>query len=168
MKMEAFLARLGGVRSCGTGRWSACCPAHNDKSPSLSVREAGSRLLLHCFSGCTPDEIVLALGLELKGLFTDTPTSRGQWPTAKPQKIDLVAVAHRFELAALDRRLRADAVLQAVGNFTGEELADPQRDRLINAVAQALEDRARAEFLEIMADDFRWKAFEEGRKAHAA
>ena len=48
------------------GRWSGhsglCrCPAHDDRRPSLSVRAGRSRLLLHCFAGCTASEILRAL-----------------------------------------------------------------------------------------------------------
>ena len=52
----------------------ARCPAHADRSPSLSVRETpeGS-LLLHCFSGCGAADVVGAVGLELKDLFPEQP-----------------------------------------------------------------------------------------------
>lgn len=124
--------------------------------------------MLHCFSGCRPEEIVSALGLAMRDLFTDTPTHRGQRPTPRPQKLDLVAVAFRFKMAALDRRLRADAVLQAVANFDSDELSDSQRERLMKAIARAYADRDRAEFLESVADDFRCKAYEERKADHAA
>lgn len=48
------------------GRWSrnggVCrCPAHEDRTPSLSVRVGRTRLLLHCFAGCGAAEILQAL-----------------------------------------------------------------------------------------------------------
>ena len=168
MNAADFLYRLDSLRSRGPGQWSARCPAHADKSPSLSIRDAGSRILLHDFGGCEPEEIVAALGLELKDLFTDTPVLPGQWPTLKPQKLDLVAVGFHFELAALDRRLRADCVLKAATNFNCDELSEPQRHRLMNAIARAYADQYRAEFLEVVADDFRLKAFHERTECHAA
>ena len=46
------------------------CPAHDDKNPSLSITETkGGKLLLHCFSGCSFDEIIAAAGLS-SGQFT--------------------------------------------------------------------------------------------------
>jgi hypothetical protein len=39
-----------------------CCPAHDDRSPSLSVRIGRTRLLLHCFAGCKAADILRALG----------------------------------------------------------------------------------------------------------
>ncbi len=167
--MPAHLLRhLEKVRDHGFGRWSARCPAHADRLPSLSIREADSRILLHCFAGCKPEAIVEALGLEMRDLFTDTPTHPGQQPVLKPQRLDLVAVAFRFELAALDRRFRADAVLKAVAGFNGDNVSDEDRDRLMNAVACAYADRDRAAYLETVADDFRLKAFQKREDCHAA
>jgi putative DNA primase/helicase len=56
---RALVERLG-------GRWTAngglCrCPAHDDRSPSLSVRPGRTRLLLHCFAGCAAGEVLRAL-----------------------------------------------------------------------------------------------------------
>ena len=61
--IDALLAQLSGVRKSGSG-WTARCPAHEDRNPSLSLRLADSgRLLLHCFAGCSFDEIRPFLGL---------------------------------------------------------------------------------------------------------
>ena len=47
----------------------ACCPAHDDRNPSLSVRRApDGRVLVHCFAGCTLDAVLAALGLRLRDL----------------------------------------------------------------------------------------------------
>jgi putative DNA primase/helicase len=48
------------------GRWGAnggmCrCPAHDDRTPSLSVRAGRTRLLLHCFAGCYASAVLRAL-----------------------------------------------------------------------------------------------------------
>jgi len=70
MRLEEFLLRLEGVKKMKDG-YIARCPAHEDRNPSLSITERDGKILLHCFAGCTPDEIVSALGLEMKDLFTD-------------------------------------------------------------------------------------------------
>lgn len=65
-----FLSRLEGVRRSGPGRWLARCPAHDDKSPSLSVREADDgRTLLTCFAGCDAGAVAGAVGFTLRDLF---------------------------------------------------------------------------------------------------
>jgi len=69
---QALLDRLNAVRQRGDGRWSAECPAHRDKTPSLSIRELDDgRILLHCFGGCDVHAITAALGIELSDLFPE-------------------------------------------------------------------------------------------------
>jgi hypothetical protein len=50
---------LGGKWSNGSGM--CCCPAHNDSSPSLSVRVGNKSLLFKCFSGCDTVAVMRAL-----------------------------------------------------------------------------------------------------------
>lgn len=81
-----LLDRLDGVRQSGPGRWLARCPAHEDRSPSLSIRELDDgRVLLHDFGGCDTEAVLDALGLELQALFPDPlPAARqgmGYQPT---------------------------------------------------------------------------------------
>ena len=54
-----LVERLGGR---WTGNGGLCrCPAHDDRTPSLSVRPGRTRLLLHCFAGCDAARILAAL-----------------------------------------------------------------------------------------------------------
>ena len=63
-------------RRSGSG-WQAQCPAHEDRTPSLSVREGSDgRALVHCFAGCETQEILRALGLEFRDLFAAGATAR--------------------------------------------------------------------------------------------
>ena len=170
MRVNDLLGRLERVKARGTGRWSARCPAHADSNPSLSICEAGAKILLRCFSGCETLQIVAALGLEMCDLFMDSPTSHGQRPPPKPVRIDRVALAFRYELAALDRRLRAERVMKATTNFSIDELEDMQLDRLMRVVARTHADLEQAELFEGVADDLRWKSFKEAERTvhHAA
>ena len=47
-----ILDRLEGVRKFGSG-WIAKCPAHKDRSPSLSIKEGERGVMLRCFAGCS-------------------------------------------------------------------------------------------------------------------
>jgi hypothetical protein len=58
-------------------RWQACCPAHEDRSPSLSITPAGNRVLIHCHAGCTNAQIMAALGLQLSDLFVEPRSPNG-------------------------------------------------------------------------------------------
>ncbi|MDA8191447.1 MAG: hypothetical protein M0Z68_08295 [Gammaproteobacteria bacterium] len=65
-----ILDRLEGVRRSGAG-WIAKCPAHPDKSPSLSIREGQRGAVLHCHAGCSFASIVDALGLKQSDTFNE-------------------------------------------------------------------------------------------------
>lgn len=160
MMIEALLQQLQGVRLRGTGRWSALCPAHDDKSPSLSIKEgADGRILLHDFGGCTPREIVAALGLELKDLFSEATPPKGQRPAPQPPKLDRVALAFRFDLHALDLHLRAERIIEAGKALTVALMTDEELDHALDHVAQAHRDCERADDLEHVADNLKMKAF---------
>jgi hypothetical protein len=65
-----FAARLDRARSHG-GYWTARCPAHDDHSPSLSVRDLDGYVTVKCFSGCDTDAIASAVGLTRADLRPD-------------------------------------------------------------------------------------------------
>ena len=68
--LEKVLERLHKVKQVGAGKWKACCPAHDDKDPSLSIKEGSDgRVLLHCWAGCETRDVTAAIGLELRDLF---------------------------------------------------------------------------------------------------
>ena len=66
MTAETIARALGG-RKVGGG-WTACCPAHDDQSPSLSIRDADGKVLVRCHAGCSQQNVIAAL------------RGRGLWP----------------------------------------------------------------------------------------
>src|SRR5262245_4511545 len=69
--VESLVARLGAKR-CGRG-WLARCPAHDDRKPSLSIREgAEGRILLKCHAGCNTNDVLATLGLAPRDLFAES------------------------------------------------------------------------------------------------
>src|SRR5439155_23533617 len=70
MTAEALLSRLERVKQTGADRWIARCPAHDDRGPSLSVREVeDGRVLFHCFAGCDAYEVLSAAGITFDALY---------------------------------------------------------------------------------------------------
>ena len=62
--IENFLARLDKLKQVGNGDWVACCPAHDDKHPSMSVSEKGDTFVVKCHSQhCGGIEIMESVGL---------------------------------------------------------------------------------------------------------
>jgi hypothetical protein len=68
--VKKVLERLANVVAREPGQWTACCPAHCDGNPSLSVHEnEDGKVLLHCHAGCEYDAILEAMGLDEMDLF---------------------------------------------------------------------------------------------------
>lgn len=61
MTSAAELAKALGGRRYGR-QWQARCPAHNDHTPSLSIREGDDgRILFYCHAGCEQARVLDAL-----------------------------------------------------------------------------------------------------------
>jgi len=70
--LERVLEELKDIRHSGEG-YRALCPAHDDREPSLSIKEGNDgRVLLRCFAGCDTEEVVEALGLRMGDLFAES------------------------------------------------------------------------------------------------
>ena len=64
MSIDALLSGLDGVKQIGFGKYVAQCPAHDDRAPSLAIRDCDDgRVLFHCFAGCDPESVLSAIGL---------------------------------------------------------------------------------------------------------
>ncbi len=52
--------------------YTVCCPAHEDKNPSLSISEGDNgKILMHCFGGCSIKEICDSIEIQICDLFPD-------------------------------------------------------------------------------------------------
>lgn len=61
--ISLLLSRLKRVRPSGVG-WSAACPAHEDKNPSLSINLGDDgRILVHCHAKCALEAVMAAVDL---------------------------------------------------------------------------------------------------------
>jgi hypothetical protein len=129
VSVDVLLSRLEKVKRLpGNGqRYMARCPAHADRTASLSIRETDDgRILLHCFGQqCSAVEIVGAVGLKIEDLFPERPGdhhTRGErrpWPAADI----LRAVA--FEALVVAQ--------SAAALLAGEPFGQAERDRLMLA-----------------------------------
>lgn len=59
MTAETVARALGG-RKAGQG-WTTRCPAHDDREPSLSIRDADGKVLVRCHAGCDQRDVIAAL-----------------------------------------------------------------------------------------------------------
>lgn len=118
MSVDNLLSRLDRVRKTGHADWVACCPAHDSRSrQSLAIREtADGRVLIHDFGGCSPAEVLGAIGLDFAELFPerdpDDVGRRPGWRTAN-RRDSRQADAHISARTALIA-MAADATEAAV------------------------------------------------------
>ena len=78
--LEQIAHRCDKVRWQGKDTFIACCVAHDDRNPSMSVTEKDGMILAHCHAGCPQDAVIDALGMGKKDFnlqsFTPRPTYR--------------------------------------------------------------------------------------------
>ena len=99
MSVDLLLNKLDGVRKTGRDRWTAKCPAHEDRRASLSIRELDDgRVLVHDFAGCTIEEILRAVGLEFDALYPERPLDHHKRGERKPHRASDLTKALSFEL----------------------------------------------------------------------
>ncbi len=135
MSADALLPRLDRVRRTGDRRWIACCPAHDDARPSLTIRETDDgRTLICCFGGCATADVLDALGLTWGALFpprgrTDPPSRRRQAALVSASDA-LKVLAHEVTICAL-----------VAGDLAqGRGISEADRQRLLvaaNRIAKA-------------------------------
>lgn len=130
MSADTLLSKLDKVKRTRPGNWLACCPAHDDRGPSLSIRELDDgATLIHCFAGCAPHEILNAVGLEMADLF----------PPREPGKHFSKGDRRPFPAADILRAVAFEALVVAVAGsslLAGEPLDAVDRDRLFLAVGR--------------------------------
>ncbi|WP_246135273.1 CHC2 zinc finger domain-containing protein, partial [Novosphingobium sediminis] len=69
-RARTIVESLGGTWRQNKGM--CCCPAHDDRTPSLSVTLGRKAILFHCFAGCSNEEVIAALdrqGVRSRDLF---------------------------------------------------------------------------------------------------
>ncbi|MBE7562242.1 hypothetical protein H7F10_04560 [Acidithiobacillus sp. HP-6] len=126
--INKVLSSLDSVKKTAPDRWMAKCPAHNDRRPSLSVRETeDGTVLLHCFAGCGAQEITSALGLSGSDLFP--PSDRYSVTNTGPTRRTV-----DYKSALLGIHTEAVVVASAaVALANGEALDDSAVERLLTA-----------------------------------
>ena len=61
------------AKSIGGGdQYRGLCPAHDDDSPSFSVKMTDEKILMNCFAGCSFDQICSSLGIQKSETFNQS------------------------------------------------------------------------------------------------
>jgi len=120
MNIENLISRLHKVKPTGKNRWVACCPAHDDKSPSMHIKlDESGRVLINCFVGCGTYEILQSIGLDWADVM---PDDNGY---TKPSK-RIIYATEALELL----RYEAQIVYMGASSILNETLTYHDKERL--------------------------------------
>jgi hypothetical protein len=80
--IDTILNKLKKVKTLSNGEFQACCPAHEDKRQSLSLKQTNGRILINCHAGCTAEVVMKGIGMTLADLYIkgDTHTANQSSP----------------------------------------------------------------------------------------
>ncbi len=111
------LDRFPDAKRAGHG-WTAKCPAHDDRTASLSIGTGDDgRALLHCHAGCSLEDLLAAVHLEASDLFPDKATTTEQIVTT--YRYEDAGGAHVFDVCRFSpkdfRQRRADGTWSMKG-----------------------------------------------------
>ena len=124
MNIHEFIGHFEKTYKSGKDEYQCLCPAHDDRTASLGVKEMpDGRILINCFAGCSASDILAAGGLSFDDI---VPKRLGDFkPVSKPFNpyAVLKSVSNETLLVAL-------AALE-LGN--GKTLPLEDRDRLMIA-----------------------------------
>lgn len=139
-RLGLLLDRLERVRKSGKG-YTARCPAHADRSASLSIGEGNNGgILVHCFAGCAPAEVVQAVGLTLADLFPE----RLKPQTPQEQREFARAMRESRWAAALDVVCYETTIVQAAAGLLLKGPLGAENDARLRLAEERL-DNARQE-----------------------
>jgi hypothetical protein len=128
--IEQLLNRLEHVKG-RNGQWTARCPAHADRGPSLSIREAeDGRVLIHCFAGCDVHNIVQSVGMDIGDLFPPDEKRKDYSVEGKPK------LKPAFFASDLMRIIAFEALVVQIAAFdmaNGKKLNDRDKERMMVA-----------------------------------
>jgi hypothetical protein len=132
--IDTVLGALPDSKPSGKDRWRTACPVcgeRNKSTLSIGVSSDGA-VLLKCFkSGCEPERITRALGLELADLFPERPAPGGGAPALKRRR--MLSASQALEVLAFETNLVAVAVCNVAQGVT---LSDDDRLRLLRAASR--------------------------------
>ncbi len=86
MHLDEFVRNFDNLKPNGANSYMVRCPCHDDKQQSLSITEKDGKILINCFAGCNPRDILMVSGLEEKDLFNDSPSRNAA--ADKPQSVE--------------------------------------------------------------------------------
>ena len=115
--LSSIASGLNKVRWRGDYKFLACCPAHDDRNPSLSVSDKSGKILVKCWAGCTQEEVIGAL------------RDLGLWHTALRHQLE------RRKCSELENDIRHHQQMLALGAASTIELSETDITKMKESMA---------------------------------
>lgn len=131
--IQNILERLEKVKQTSSDTWRCQCPCGHKSPSQMALKELpDGRVLIHCFAGHSPAEIMQAIDMSLNDLFEE-PIDQHIQPLYMARK----------------EKLRAGKILDRVKSCQLRlEMADEMRERGIRLTDKDLQDERQA-FIEL-------------------
>jgi hypothetical protein len=131
MAINKLLNRLANAKQTGPGQWIACCPAHDDRRPSLAIRALeDGRVLIHDFGGCETSAVLDAVGLQFDDLYPQRSSGQRDAPIKRPYSPRDILTCIALEVLI---------VVQCANVVSrGQALASADHERLVLAASRLL------------------------------
>lgn len=77
------------AKSNGKDSYMCRCPAHDDRTPSLQIKDGDKGILIKCYAGCENEVVLRAMGIRFSDLFyeNDTHVPKTIRPYSGPAKV---------------------------------------------------------------------------------
>ena len=143
MTIDTLISRLDGVRETGPGKYLSRCLAHDDRSPSLSIKDCGDgRVLVHCFAGCETEDVLSAIGMTFSDIMPERVGTEHSYRPVRNR------ISPGDALATLDHEALVVAIIGA-DFLKRESLDEPTWQRLATAVNRINSARTQAAPLKV-------------------
>ena len=138
MSIDVLLDRLDGVKETGHGKYLSRCPAHDDRSPSLAIKDGDDgRVLIHCFAGCETEDVLSAIGMTFSDIMPERVGTKHSYRPVHNR------ISPRDVLATLDHESLVVAMIGA-DFIKRQSLDDATWKRLASSVNRINSARAQA------------------------
>jgi hypothetical protein len=138
----AEFADLVQAKRTGAGHWKARCPAHNDRSPSLSIRGEGKdgHVKLFCRAGCSLDAILAILHLVADDLSgpPPSPAQAAAIRAAYETRQSAARAERKARLAATNRVRKLKAVVNELASTLVRSPKNTALARLLDSASHKL------------------------------
>ena len=138
MSIDTLISRLDGVKETGLGKYLSRCPAHDDRSPSLAIKDGDDgRVLIHCFAGCETENVLSAIGMTFSDIMPERVGTEHSYRPVRNR------ISPGDALATLDHESLVVAIIGA-DFLKRESLDEPTWQRLATAVNRINSARTQA------------------------